>query len=492
MQSIEPLLSALGQSVLQFLWQGTVIALLAGLALATVSRADSGMRHTIGLGALLLSLVAFGSTLVSTFVAELALNGPAAGSSTALTGGPLVSLAAIVAAALPNVDLCAVLAWGWIAGVLFMALRHRRGVAWGQGLRRTATALDDPKWQQVVDSLCVDLGLRRVVRILQSARIESPAVIGWLAPIIVVPVSAFTGLTAGQLRSVLAHELAHIRRHDHLVNAVLALIEVSLFFHPATWWFAGLVRREREHCCDLAAIRVTGNPRLLARALAELESLRLPGAAPVLAARSSKGPLMQRITRILSTNADSTHRDDGSLLRPALLLAGLLACAGIVQSAVADPARSGAGDAAPLTRVDEQGPRNEKAQLADRVELERVAAELKAAVAAGKLSGDDARAKLRALKAKLAEVGESRRFGREDYARVAAELKAAVVAGKITGEQARARLEGMRRMLAEKHEGKRDLRAEYTAFENKIGTAVKSGEMTELAAKKAIEHFRRR
>jgi len=496
--TIDPLLSALGHAVLQFLWQGTVIAVMAGFALAAVSRTDSSLRHTIGLGALVLSLIAFGSTFLSAFIAGLASSGMGVDPQAADQAGPFVSLAALVASTIPLVDLRLSLAWAWILGVLFMGMRHRRGFAWGHGLRRDASAPDDPVWQQVVDSLCEDLGLRRAVELLQSTRIESPAVIGWLQPVILVPVSALTGLTPDQLRSVLAHELAHIRRLDHLFNALLALIEVSLFFHPATWWFARLVRQEREHCCDLVAVQVTGNPRLLARALAELESLRLPGAAPVLAARSTKGPLMQRIIRILAMGPGNSGRDDARLLRPALLLTGLLACAGIVQSAVAEPGTTvtvGADVEGEKRGAIEERQRVQKAQRATREEYAQIEAKLKAAVAAGKLSAEEAQVKLEEVRKRFAESGARRHFTREDLARIEAELKAAVQAGKISGEDARKRVEELRRKLAaqgQTRDGRDDRRAKYAAFAAEIQKMLESGKLTEAQAKEKLEGFRRR
>ena len=87
--------------------------------------------------------------------------------------------------------------------------------------------------------------------------------------------AAFTGLGRDELRALLLHELAHVRRRDHLINAVQAAVEVVLFFHPAVWWISQQVRVEREFCCDDSSVRVTGNPKLLADALAAMEALRI-------------------------------------------------------------------------------------------------------------------------------------------------------------------------------------------------------------------------
>ena len=79
-------------------------------------------------------------------------------------------------------------------------------------------------------------------------------VVGWLRPVILLPASALTGLAPSQLEAVIAHELAHIRRHDYLVNLFQTTVETLLFYHPASWWISRQIRAEREHCCDDVAV----------------------------------------------------------------------------------------------------------------------------------------------------------------------------------------------------------------------------------------------
>lgn len=124
-----------------------------------------------------------------------------------------------------------------------------------------------------------------------------PSVVGWLRPVILLPMSAVTGLAPDQLGAVLAHELAHIRRHDYLVNLLQMAAEALLFYHPAVWWVSGRIRVEREFCCDDLAVSVCQNAVTYARALSTLEKLR--PAIPAIAMGSTGGPLLARIQRIL-------------------------------------------------------------------------------------------------------------------------------------------------------------------------------------------------
>jgi beta-lactamase regulating signal transducer with metallopeptidase domain len=171
--------------------------------------------------------------------------------------------------------------------------------------------------ERAMNELVEVMGLARGVKILRSRRIEVPTVIGWLEPVILVPASAIGGLSPQQLRTILAHELAHIRRHDFAVNLVQTAVETLLFFHPAVWWISRQVRIEREHCCDDEAVALCGDPVDYARALATMEELRL---GPVPAVAANGGSLSGRIRRLLGIRDDENSEG----VRPAIALAAAL------------------------------------------------------------------------------------------------------------------------------------------------------------------------
>src|SRR5947209_18639181 len=125
---------------------------------------------------------------------------------------------------------------------------------------------------------------------------DSPAVVGWFRPLVLLPVSAISGLSPEQLDAVIAHELAHIKRLDCFVNLFQIAIETALFYHPAVWLVSRTLRTERENCCDDVAVRVSGNRAAYVRALTIMEAWR---PAPALAAAATGGSLKSRISRIL-------------------------------------------------------------------------------------------------------------------------------------------------------------------------------------------------
>ena len=129
-----------------------------------------------------------------------------------------------------------------------------------------------------------------------------------------VPAATLAGLSASQLELVLAHELAHIRRRDYLVNLLQTAVETLLFYHPAVWWVSGRMRVEREHCCDDLAVAACGNPVGYARALADLEGLGTRG--PVLAMAASGGSLFDRVARLVTPPAALSRTSRGLATRP--------------------------------------------------------------------------------------------------------------------------------------------------------------------------------
>jgi soluble lytic murein transglycosylase-like protein len=177
---------------------------------------------------------------------------------------------------------------------------------------------------------------------LLSEHVDTPVVLGWLRPVILLPLAALSSLPPAYLHGLLAHELGHVRRLDYLVNVLQSCVEALLFYHPAVHWVSRNMRTEREHCCDDIAIEATGEPLRYARALAEMETLRARLPEPALAANG--GTLMLRIERILKQPA-TTQAEPRAVLTAScvlasalgLALAGIWACSGSPENAAATP-----------------------------------------------------------------------------------------------------------------------------------------------------------
>jgi beta-lactamase regulating signal transducer with metallopeptidase domain/peptidoglycan/xylan/chitin deacetylase (PgdA/CDA1 family) len=217
----------------------------------------------------------------------------------------------------------------WLAGALTLSLRLVGGWIAVRRLKLRRTNEVAREWQETIARLSRRLCITGPVRLCESALVEVPTVIGWLRPIVLAPVSMLTGLSAEQVEALLAHELAHIRRHDYLVNLLQAAIETLLFYHPAVWWISRQVRTEREHCCDDLAVKTCGDVLVYARALTTLEQLRCHRNAEQLALAASGGSLLQRIRRLLESPKTSTATHSPWLAGFVVVIASLGLFAGV-------------------------------------------------------------------------------------------------------------------------------------------------------------------
>jgi beta-lactamase regulating signal transducer with metallopeptidase domain len=312
-----PLARTAAWTLLHFLWEGLLIGLLAWGAMALMQRRSPEARYATGLA--FLSVMAL-APLITFFVLL-----PRSGGALPLPSGTAVSAGALSWSlrlkALLDPSLPLVLAV-WCAGVALLSTRFAGSLLYLQRLTSVGVEPAPAEWHLVLARISREMGLRRAVRLLRSFRVEAPMVVGWLRPVILVPAAAFTGLSPAQVEAVLAHEMAHIRRLDFLVNLIQSGMETLLFFHPAVWWLSSRLRAERELCCDDTAVALCGDRAAYARALATLEGLREHAPAD-LRVGANGGSLMNRIRRLLQPQLAPNPRFRSAAL--ALTAAGLLA-----------------------------------------------------------------------------------------------------------------------------------------------------------------------
>lgn len=210
----------------------------------------------------------------------------------------------------------------WLAGVTFLALRLLGGWVVARRLARRVVGPADVRLQALAADVARRLNLTRGVAIVESAAVAVPTVVGWVKPVVLMPVCGLSGLSMCQLEAILAHELAHVGRHDYLVNLLQSAVETLLFYHPAVWWLSRRVRAEREHCCDDLAVEVCGDRLVYVSALAELAAL---DAAPRLALAATDGSLLSRVARLLGEPPTGRTVPPASLALALLLLGSTLA-----------------------------------------------------------------------------------------------------------------------------------------------------------------------
>lgn len=230
----------------------------------------------------------------------------------------------------------------WLCGTALLCLRFLFRWQAVRRIRHVALPLpQDSPWPERLLVLAKRISATSTVRLLTSTRIDVPIAIGVLRPLIVVPVSMFSTLTPDQVDAILLHELAHIRRHDFLVNLLQSVVETVFFFHPAVWWISSRMRLHREFCCDDIASAACRDRSQYAWALTALEESR--GRAHLALASAAdgnrRGNLLGRIERLVGGNRDPQRASAWELLAVALLLAA--SATALVTLGVGFPAKAG-------------------------------------------------------------------------------------------------------------------------------------------------------
>jgi beta-lactamase regulating signal transducer with metallopeptidase domain/protein involved in polysaccharide export with SLBB domain len=337
---------ALALALVHFLWQGAALALIAAVLMRFV-RNSAQARYAIGVAtlcAMVAAPVATTAWLMQTPARVADSSATSSSSLPALTGeGNAVAIASAPtttadtgtsrSAAAPVFPYATPVLLIWTIGVALLSARLTGGwlIAHRLATRSVRPVVDE--LQHTARRLATQLKLSRPVRILESSAVAVPVMVGWLKPVVLLPAAAIAGLPTDQLEALLAHELAHVRRHDYLVNLLQSLVETTLFYHPGVWWVSAQVRAEREHCCDDLAVSVTERVTYVT-ALTHVAALTAPG----LALAASDGSLRGRVRRLLGPERE--RRTGGAwlaVLPLVLVIAAAMPTSGKTELVVPEP-----------------------------------------------------------------------------------------------------------------------------------------------------------
>jgi bla regulator protein BlaR1 len=329
--------------LLHSLWQGLLLALVTGLILAFAKRSAASIRYNLVLAQFFLFLFA----CLATFTWELNK-----GAEHVMTH-PLAG--ALQTASLPfNLDAHSVRAFArlcisyftanapmvvllWFILFVFKSMRMMGSLVYIHRARHRYVYQPPAVWADKVDALCKKLQLSRAVQLLESGYVKMPMVIGHLKPIILIPVGLLAGMPAGQIEAVLLHELAHIRRHDYVVNFMQTIAETVFFFNPGLLWISSLLRDERENCCDDIALSQTKNKKEFVQALISFKEHALYGAPDSyrdyqVAFPGKKNHLLNRVSRILhNKNKPFGPGEKAFFMAGVLILSVIVATAAVAE-----------------------------------------------------------------------------------------------------------------------------------------------------------------
>jgi len=306
----EPVISSFGWMLVHSLWQGTLLAVLVAISFSVFRTKAASLRYTIGIFALITQTT---SSLVTFFYYYSRSGSQLSVNNTAIIAQKIpdwktltyeVSITEKVqlwlSSHIQELVIC------WLIGAFVLALRFIGGWLYTEYLRYNASLVMNKEWRARFGILTAKLKIYQNIELKESAKILSPIVIGTLQPVVLIPIGFLTGFPTSQIEAILSHELAHIRRHDYLVNMIQSIIEVVFFFHPALWWISEKIRVERENCCDDLAVEACGDRISLAHALVGIAEWK-SNHSLAMAFASKKPLLLQRVKRVLGVAPKPTR-----------------------------------------------------------------------------------------------------------------------------------------------------------------------------------------
>jgi len=299
---------SLGWALLHSLWQGG-LAMLAVIAFRGLTKnATPSLRYNFQIfclfGCFFAFLITFGLYLsggeAPAAIKSLSATETVSQAAALFTGtadGLQVTSQSLSISAAASAPLLGIL---WCLGFIFMAVRYLAAYVITQKLRHRGLSEVSVFWQRRFRTLVLNTGVSEKVRIFISDHVSGPLTIGFVKPIVLVPVGFLTGLPHDQVEAILLHELAHIRRYDYLVNLFQTAIKTVLFFHPAIHYISKKIDIDREQACDDLAVAQSRDPHALVRGLAALR-LHTPGQGFGMAADGGETPLMDRLKRLVGS-----------------------------------------------------------------------------------------------------------------------------------------------------------------------------------------------
>lgn len=317
---------ALGWTLLHSVWQSMLLGLVAVVGFSLLRRSSAQSRYTLGV-LLLGSQVVLSAVTYLFYLPESTVQGI----------GSLAGAGATTLALLPEYrlsPLASIQLWlalhlhelviGWLVGIGFLFLRFLGSWAYLQRLYLTSRMVRDKTWTTRFGLLLARLNVGQSIELRETARIVSPMVVGVLRPVVLMPIGLLSGISPQQFEAIVAHELAHIRRHDYLINLVQSIVEVVYFFNPVLWWLSSRIRTEREHCCDDLAMTVCTDRMSLAQALMRVAEFRQESML-AMAFAGKKPLLLQRIKRVMGIAETIQPQRWSGYFASTILLLSLLA-----------------------------------------------------------------------------------------------------------------------------------------------------------------------
>ncbi|MCF0041170.1 M56 family metallopeptidase [Dyadobacter fanqingshengii] len=319
----QPLAKAFRWTLIHSLWQGLVVALLTGIILMLTVKSRPAIRYNLFAGLLLFFITVNGATFLlaikkgysettnAVFVPQVTDRAPLAINFVPKHLG--TSFIDKTSQFLDHYQMQILMVWLFF--FIFKSARTVTGLLYINRVRHTNVYPVNDAWNWQIRRLAVRMGVYGKILLLESELLQAPSLQGIVRPVIIVPLGFLTSLPHDQVEAILLHELAHVRRHDYLVNLLQSLGENLYFFNPALLWLSALIRMERENCCDDLVIEVTEERDTLVQALVSFHEAKCAAKNPGLSFIGTNNYLLNRIKRIIyNTNKQLNTMEKFSIM----------------------------------------------------------------------------------------------------------------------------------------------------------------------------------
>ena len=305
------LLNAIGWTIFYSIWQAIIAAILVGCILVTCNQKSARLRYNL---TLTIIFILFAASIVTFYKAYTSYENETSSITTdnlvmksdVITGLPILTPKGEIEI-FDNIKYSfnrylPLIVSIWFLGVIIFSFRIIGGLLYVQRLREVGIKTPDEQWSIILGNISGKIDLKRIVKIFESSLVKIPVAIGYFKPIILFPLGILSGLPQNQIEAIIAHELAHIKRNDFIVNLVQTFIEAFFFYHPAVWWISSIINRERENCCDDIAVGYCLDSTIYSKALYNLQETCMQEKKIALAALGKRNNLYRRIKRMNANN----------------------------------------------------------------------------------------------------------------------------------------------------------------------------------------------
>lgn len=307
---------ALGWTILHSLWQSSLIAGACAILLFFTKQETANFRCNLALTSIIFCVISSVATYYR-YMSKSATPESATNSLPELSSYTQNNSFELVSFLNSHINTLTLL---WLAGFVIFTIKTLLEYRYCQHIKNNHLIETPEKWQLIFVELCRKVGVKQKVDLRISEVVQIPCVIGYVKPVVLIPLGLLLRMNQLQIEAILLHELGHVRRNDYLIALFQAATKSLFFFNPFILWISNQLDKERENACDDIAVNINQNPLLFANTLKEFAELNI-NQKPALSIHHDK-LLLSRITRLFAKPKKSTRLKHSLLATILIVITG--------------------------------------------------------------------------------------------------------------------------------------------------------------------------